>query len=95
MMISANKKEISMLSETELDMVSGGKWYPWSALFMGKPGSDKTAKEKEGKLKETDQKVTYAVGGVAAIASVAGLAKCAVPSGIFSKLASHVKSIAG
>ena len=93
MMISANKKEISMLSETELDMVSGGKWYPWSALFMGKPGNDKTAKE--GKLKETDQKVTYAVGGVAAIASVAGLAKCAVPSGIFSKLASQVKSIAG
>ena len=93
MMISANKKEISMLSETELDMVSGGKWYPWSALFMGKPGSDKTAKE--GKLKETDQKVTYAVGGTVAIVSAAGLAKCAVPSGIFSKLASQVKSIAG
>ena len=69
-MISVNKKEISMLSETELDMVSGGKWYPWSALFMGKP---ENLNGDANKLQATDQKVTYTVGGVAAIVSAAGL----------------------
>ena len=91
-MISVNKKEISMLSETELDMVSGGKWYPWSALFMDKPeNSDGNA----NKLQATNQKVTYTVGAGAAIVSAAGLAKCVIPSGVVSKLISKVKSIAG
>ncbi len=94
-MISANKKEISMLSETELNMVSGGKWYPWCALFMkGPKASTVSNPERKGAYKGDDQYVTYSLGACAAIVSAAGLVKCAVPSGIFSKLASQVKSIA-